>query len=80
VQSYRLEINEKRCLTLLLRRLKSKRSPYIEIELLKAIPNYKRVIKSLHSKGLVYYYKARRTVGLTEEGYYVALALMKEGY
>ena len=76
----KLEEGEKRCLVLILRRQKAMRSPYIAIQLLRSIPNYRSVVDSLHRKGLVSYYKSRRAVGLTEDGYYTALALMEEGY
>lgn len=71
--------NEKRCLALILRRQKAERSPYIPIPLLKRISNYKQVIKKLHRKGLASYYK-EDAVGLTEDGRYLALVLMKQGY
>ncbi|KPV62396.1 MAG: hypothetical protein AOA65_1847 [Candidatus Bathyarchaeota archaeon BA1] len=75
-----LSESEKRCLALILRRQKAERSPYIPIPFLKLVPDYKRVLKELNRKALVSYYKKGEAVGLSEDGLYLALALIREGY
>jgi hypothetical protein len=47
---------------------KAVRSPYVPVEYFKHVPDYKKSLKKLKRKGLIFLYKAGDAVGVSKEG------------